>query len=631
MADTTVAKNIPALNAKATNPLEIAQNSVAIYRRLFPYIRPYMTRFVIGGLLGGLFGLTNGLMVLAVKWVGEVVFGEGAEVDDMWVVVGLCGVIPGLMMLRGALSYSSSYCMLWVSMRVLDDIRTDVFNAVMRHSMSFFTKKKSGELIQIVFGRTRAAQQALTQVSTDVVKQPISVIAALGALFYTDWRFTLAAFVLFPLCLLPVFIISKSVRSAGNEEEQQSGALLVTMQEAFAGIRLVKSSGMEEYERKRFAVSSRKTILNGMRWRKAMELVGPLVEAIASLGISAALFYAWYYDIGAAKFMALNGGLILLYPPFKQMSRLHLMMQKCAAASSRVFEIMDLEPEIQDRPDAKTLEKCAGSVAFEGVNFGYDPEKKKNKLALRDFTLDIEPGTTCALVGSSGAGKTTVMSLLLRLWDPQEGTVKVDGHDVRDLTESSLRRHIAIVTQDTFLFHDTIRNNIRYGRLDATDEEVEAAAELANAHGFITKMSGGYDAVAGDKGCMLSGGQQQRISIARALLKDAPVLLLDEATSALDSQSEKAIQDALATLTKGRTVIVIAHRLSTVLKADKIVVMGKGRVKETGTHAELYEKSGVYRKLYDLQFHAHENPAEEAGPVPTKTDEPFDVLEINEV
>jgi len=392
---------------------------------------------------------------------------------------------------------------------------------------------------------------------------------------------------------------------------------------------LVKGSGMEKYERKRFANMSGRAIANGMRWRVLIELVGPMVEAIASLGVSAALFYAWYFDIGAGKFMALNGGLILLYPPFKQLSRLHLMMQKCAASTSRIFEILELKPEIQDAPEAVTLDKCNGRIEFDEVTFGYRSGKKmKKKLALRDFNLGIEPGMTCALVGSSGAGKSTVLSLLLRLWEPEKGSVLVDGFDIRQLTQESLRQHVAIVTQDTFLFHDSLLNNIRYGRLDATDEEIEHAAKLANAHDFIMKMEKGYETIAGDKGCMLSGGQQQRISIARALLKNAPILLLDEATSALDSQSEKAIQDALATLTAGRTVIVIAHRLSTVLNADKIVVMAKGQIKEVGTHAELYEKSGIYRKLYDIQFHTPDNP-EPAQPA-RKIDEPFDVIEINQ-
>lgn len=607
----------------------------SIYRRLYPYLKPYRMRFILGAVFGVLFGFTQGLMILVVKLVGDVVFpniaGKETATGNIWAVVGLCAAIPAIMMLRGLLSYLNSYLMLVVSMNLLNDIRIDVFNKLMSHSMSYFSKKKSGELIQIVFGRTRAAQQALTQVSTDVIKQPVSVLSAVGVLFYIDWRFTLAALVLFPLSLLPVLIISKRVRHAGNEEEQAAGGLMVVMHEAFGGIRLVKSSGMETYERARFAQSSQRTIEQGLRWRRAIEMVGPMVEAIASLGISAALFYVWYYDIGAGKFIALNAGLILLYPPFKQLSRLHLMMQKCAASTSRVFEILDLDPEIQDAPEAHVLAHCRGSVEFEDVNFGYNTSKKQKKKAMRDFSLTVEPGTTCALVGSSGAGKTTVMSLLLRLWDPDSGVIRVDGHNIRDITQDSLRQHIAVVTQDTFLFHDTLRNNIRYGRRDATDEEIEHAARLAHAHNFIMKTDDGYETVVGDKGCMLSGGQQQRISIARALLKNAPILLLDEATSALDSTSEKAIQDALATLTVGRTVIVIAHRLSTVLSADKIVVMARGRIKEQGNHASLYAKSGIYRKLYDLQFHSHEtNRQNSAGPT-DKIEEPFDVLEINEV
>lgn len=611
----------------------IWKEGVKTYRRLFPYLKPYRSRFVFGAIFGVLYGLTQGLMVLVVKDVGSVVFpsvdGQVTPTSNLWAVIGLCAAVPAIMSLRGLFSYLNSYLMIWVSMHVLNDIRVDVFNKIISHSMSFFTTRKSGELIQIVFGRTRAAQNALTQVSMDVIKQPVSIMTALGALFYIDWKFTLGAFILFPISLIPVMLVSKKVREAGNEEEEQASGLIVVMHEAFGGIRLVKSSSMEGYESRRFSSRSLQSVENAMQWKAAIEKVGPMVEAIASMGISAALFYAWYFNIGAAHFMALNGGLILLYPPFKQLSRLHLMMQKCASSTGRIFEILDLEPEIQDKPGAVVLEKCAGHIEFDHVSFGYRSGlKKKKKSALHDFTLNIEPGTTCALVGSSGAGKTTVMSLLLRLWDSDEGSIRLEGHDLRDLTQDSLRQHVAIVTQDTFLFHDTLANNIRYGRRDATREEIEQAAKLANAHDFIMKMEDGYETIAGDKGCMLSGGQQQRISIARALLKNAPILLLDEATSALDSESEKAIQDALATLTAGRTVIVIAHRLSTVLNADKIVVMAKGRIKETGTHSELYEKSGIYRKLYDIQFHSHDqdNLAPAAPPVP----EAFDVIELNQ-
>jgi subfamily B ATP-binding cassette protein MsbA len=289
----------------------------------------------------------------------------------------------------------------------------------------------------------------------------------------------------------------------------------------------------------------------------------------------------------------------MLYPAFKALSRIYLMMQKCLASTSKVFELLDRAPAVQDLANAKTLSTSRGDVRFEGVHFTYGGT---DKAAVHGVDLAIPASSTCALVGASGAGKTTMLALLQRLYDVQQGCIMIDRQDIREVTQASLREHIATVNQDVFLFHDTIANNIRYGRLDATQAEIEAAAKQAFAHDFILAQPHGYETIIGDKGCLLSGGQQQRISIARALLKNAPILLLDEATSALDSESEKQIQAALEKLAEGRTVIAIAHRLSTILHADQIVVMEHGRVLDVGNHADLYSRSAAYRRLYDLQF-----------------------------
>ena len=335
-----------------------------------------------------------------------------------------------------------------------------------------------------------------------------------------------------------------------------------------------------------------------MRWRKAMELAQPAVEAVASLGIAAALLWAWKRGLKFNDFAALNAGMVMLYPAFKAMSRIYLMMQKCLASTTKVFELLDRKPAIQDAPDAKPLGAINGEIRFEGVEFGYG----RDRTAVHGVDLAIAPNSTCALVGASGAGKTTMLALLQRLYDVEKGRITIDGADIRNVTQASLREHIATVNQDVFLFHDTIANNIRYGRLDATQEEIETAAKQAFAHDFILAQPNGYETVIGDKGSLLSGGQQQRLSIARALLKNAPILLLDEAMSALDSESEKQVQKAIDTLTEGRTVVAIAHRLSTILHADQIVVMEHGRVLDVGRHSELFDRSPVYRRLYDLQF-----------------------------
>jgi subfamily B ATP-binding cassette protein MsbA len=328
-----------------------------------------------------------------------------------------------------------------------------------------------------------------------------------------------------------------------------------------------------------------------------------MVETVSSLGIVGALVYAWHYQLGVEKFFALQAGMILLYNPAKALGKMNILMQKCLAATTKVFELLDRPAAIQDAPTATVLRGVRGDVALQDVTFGYSG---KDAPAVRGISITVPAGTTCALVGATGAGKSTLFWLLQRLYEPQAGAIRIDGHDIREVTQASLREHIAMVNQDTFLFHDTILANIRYGRLDATRAEIEAAAKLAHAHEFILAQQQGYETVIGDKGCMLSGGQQQRLCIARALLKNAPILLLDEATSALDSETEQHIQEALETLAKGRTVLAIAHRLSTIQKADQIVVLENGVIKETGTHAQLFAQSGYYRRLYDLQFNRHQ-------------------------
>ena len=596
------------------------------YGRLFSYMRPYMRRFWLGIVFGVCFAGANALLLLVVKHAGDLVLPSGQaaaaqagapmqmqlpEFVREWArpgpdgrapigfVVAVCMAIPLMMALRGLFSYLNAYCVLWVSQRVLDDIRQQVYRRTLGQSMEFFNRQKAGDLVQTVFNQTRVAQQALTGIASDIVKQPVTIISAVAIMVYYDWKFTLAALGLFPLCLLPVLIVSRKVRKSAAREEEEAGQMMVHMHEAFGGIRVVKTHAREDYEAERFNAANQAMLRFVMKWRKAMEMTGPAVETVASLGISGALIYAWWAKLAPGTLLALVGALITIYPAFKALSRVQLMMQKCLAATSKVFELLDREPAIRDAAEAQPLVQVREGISFRGVSFSY---AGKENPAVREVILQIPAGTTCALVGESGSGKSTLLALLQRLYDVNSGQILIDGRDVRALTQASLREHIATVSQDVFLFHDSIRQNIRYGRLDATQEEIERAAKMAHAHEFILAQPQGYDTVIGDKGCNLSGGQQQRLSIARALLKDAPILLLDEATSALDSESEKRIQAALETLTKGRTVIAIAHRLSTVLKADQIVVMDQGVIKAVGRHAHLYETSPEYRRLYDLQF-----------------------------
>ena len=603
------------------------RGSKGLYRRLFGYVKPYKWRFVVGVVFGLLFGVVNSTLPMVVAKVSTVIF-NGAMLNPKMLlrhremltagprinsIALLCLLIPLVMIVRSLLSYGNAYYMNWVSNRVVMDIRNELFAKMVRHSMDFFNRIRAGFLMSRIANDTRSMQMALSTVSSDVFKQPITIIGAITALVIIDWKFTVVTLVLFPACLLPIRIFGKRARRAVQHEQDGIGQMTVTMQETFAGIRVIKSFVREEHQEKSFVRSTKQQFSNAMSMVKSMEAIGPLVETIASIGVGLALFYVYAAKLAAGQFLGLICGIFLLYDPIKTLSRLHIIMQRSIGATTKIFALLDSAPTVHDAPGAVDLRPSQGQIDFEHVTFRYVTGVTD---AVQDLDLRIEPGKTYALVGPSGAGKSTILSLILRLYDPTSGAVRIDGQDLRNVTQKSLREQIGLVTQETFLFHATIFKNIQFGRLGATPEEVYAAAETAFAHDFIMAQPKGYNTVIGDKGCLLSGGQQQRLAIARALLKDAPILLLDEATSALDSESEKQIQRALERLATGRTVIAIAHRLSTILAADQIVVMDLGRIIEIGTHAELLEKSGHYRRLYDLQFNRLSEEISETRSVP---------------
>jgi ATP-binding cassette, subfamily B, bacterial MsbA len=583
------------------------------YRRLYGYVKPYKWRFAVGLAFGVVFGLVNSLLPVTVLQVSNFIFhgtapnpralithremlNVGPKIDS---VLWICLAIPLVMTVRSLCSYGNAYYMNWVSNKVVTDIRNQLFSKMVRHSMDFFNRMRTGFLMSRISNDTRNMQAALTTVSSDVFKQPITIVGAVAVLLLMDWKFTIVTLILFPICILPIRIFGRRARQAVQREQKGMALMSVTMQESFSGIRVIKSFAREEEQEKSFRRSTQQQFSNAMRMVKATEAVGPLVEIIASIGVGLALFYVYATNLSAGRFFGLISGIFILYEPIKSLSKIHVIMQRSVAATAEIFSILDSVPNVQDTPRAAELVSSDGRIDFENVTFRYSSGVDD---AVRDLNLHIEPGKTYALVGASGAGKSTILSLILRLYDPTTGAVKIDNRDLRTLTQESLRKQIGLVTQETFLFHDTIFKNIQFGRLDATPEEIYAAARTAYAHDFIAAQPNGYETIIGDKGCLLSGGQQQRLAIARALLKNAPILLLDEATSSLDSESEKQIQMALEKLSAGRTVIAIAHRLSTILSADQIVVMDRGRIKEIGTHAELLEKSIHYRRLYDLQF-----------------------------
>lgn len=583
------------------------------YAKLVAFLKPYRLRLGLGLLAGVGYAACNSGILLLVRSISDTAFhgkmsqsellkgagmGQGGGVTEfLWLILP----IPVVMILRGVLAYANVYNLTWVSLRALRDMRRRVFGHLMRQSLDFFGRAQSGRLLSRVLNDTQMAQESLVSVVGELVKQPLTAIGVIIVLVRIDWKFCLFAFVLFPLFLLPVVIYGRRVRKAARAVQNEAGVMAVILQESFAGIRVIKSFAREAFQLRLFDKSSDEQFRSGMKVKKSTAIVQPMMEGVSACGVALALVYVHYSHLSIGSFIALLMGMFLLYDPIKNLSRIHVVLQNCLGAATSILELLDTKPSIHDEPGSMPLETARGHLAFEGVNFSYGTTGHEGN-AVSGVNLVIEPGTKVALVGSSGAGKSTLLSLLLRFYDPQQGRVLIDGRDLRDLTLLSLREQIGIVTQESFLFHDSIYENIRFGRLDATREEIEEAARLAHAHDFIMAQPQGYQTVVGDKGCLLSGGQQQRLSIARALLKAAPILLLDEATSALDSESERMIQDALEKLARGRTVIAIAHRLSTVLGSDMIVVMERGRIVATGTHAELLNSSEVYSNLYRLQF-----------------------------
>ncbi|MDQ6808555.1 MAG: ABC transporter transmembrane domain-containing protein [Verrucomicrobiota bacterium] len=612
MSDPTPAK------PRKLGVLETLRAAWGPYRRIYAYVGPYKFRFMIGLGFGFAFAAVQSTFPLIIGQVTSVVFKGAAPNPQLLMhqpdlltagpkinsIIYISLLLPLVMTVRSLFGYGNAICMQWVSNRVLTDIRDALFVKMVRQSMDFFNKMRSGFLMSRITNDTRGVQTALSSVSSDLFKQPIAVVFGVSVLLYIDWKFTVGALVLFPICIYPISIYSKRARRAMKHQQEDMGQMLVTMQETFAGIRVIKSFAREGYQETLFQKSNRLQFENMMRIIKSMESVGPLVETLAAFGVGIAVLYVYEANLSAARFFGLISGIFLLYEPIKTLSRMHVVMQQSIQATTEVFRILDSEASVKDAPDAAALRDCEGMIEFDQVSFRYAGGVTD---AVSELSLRIEPGKSYALVGASGAGKSTILSLILRLYDPTGGSVLVDGHDLRGLTQKSLREQVGLVTQETFLFHDSIFNNIQFGRLDASEDEVYEAARTAFAHDFIVAQPQGYQTVIGDKGCQLSGGQQQRLAIARALLKNAPILLLDEATSALDSESEKQIQQALETLAQGRTVIAIAHRLSTILSADQIVVMDGGKIKDIGTHRELLDQSAYYRRLYDMQFHRHED------------------------
>ncbi len=595
-------------------------------------MRPYKARLVLGLFCGILCALTNGALILSIKLVVDLVFAGSAKLSvaqhleklpavvrpvaenlTQWLpdlkspssklgMVLVIATIPAVMLLRGVFAYLSIYLTNWAALRAVADLRTRLFDHLQNLSLGFFSHARTGDLISRITNDTQILHNVIGGWLASVIKDPVTLVCLLAVLISQEPTLTLISIIVLPACLLPIIIYGRKVRKSARAMQTHAAELANLMHESFTGNRIIKAYNLEDTVLAQFRETTRKYIGHMLRVIRANEIPSQVTEFLGGLGVALVLAYVVFTSQSQAPadpgaFIAFIGSIFLMYPPIKNLTRLHNQLQQARSANQRVFELLDTVSTITDPPTPVPLQASQADIHFQDIDFDYG-----EKPVLRGINLTVKAGQLVALVGSSGSGKTTLTNLLLRFYDPQRGAVRIGSTDIRQVAINDLRRQIALVTQETILFNDTIRHNIALGRPGATEAEIEAAAKHAHAHEFIMEKPLGYEAVIGEKGVALSGGQRQRIAIARAILKNAPILVLDEATSALDTESERAVQAALEELMQGRTTICIAHRLSTIQKADLIVVLDNGRIVETGTHAELIQASGVYRKLYELQF-----------------------------
>jgi subfamily B ATP-binding cassette protein MsbA len=515
-------------------------------------------------------------------------------------VILLVATIPLAMLLARVMGYLNTYFLQWTAIRTITDLRTKLFSHLLGLSAGFFNQSRSGELISRIMNDTYALQTVVSGATSIIVRDPVTLIGLLGLLLWRQPMMTLISLVVLPVCMIPLSIYSRKIRRASREMQSQNADLMQVMTEGFSGHRVVKAYNLENVVTDEFRQTARKSIGQYMRIVRASELSSPIIDLLASVGVALALLYMIYLahaHPNPGDFIQLAASIVYMYAPMKNLTRLHNQLTQARAASERVFELLATKNSVPEPAAPKMLHADKADIVFENLDFSYG-----EKPVLHNINLTIKPGQLVALVGASGSGKTTLTNLLLRFYDPGRGAIKIGGVDLRDISTRDLRNQIAVVAQENILFNDTVRRNIELGRLGATNEEIIAAAKHAYAYDFITQKPEGFDAVIGEKGVSLSGGQRQRLAIARAVLKNAPILVLDEALSALDSESERIVQNALDELMKGRTTICIAHRLSTIFHADLIVVLDQGRIVETGRHAELIQRGGIYQKLYELQF-----------------------------
>ena len=571
---------------------------MSTFSRFLPFLKPYLSRMVLAGLLVmGVAAINLALLRLAgTLWDIITVQHDQSKMTD------LIAVFLGLVVLQGLCSMGHSYLTAWISQRIVADFRQHLFAHLHTLSVSFFARRRTGELLSRLMNDVTVIQSVATETPIDSAKQLVTFVGGITFLLTMNWRLCLLILVLLPLLVLVAKFFGRRLKSLSTSIQDQTAALSTLIEEVISGIRIVKSFVQTQREETRFAAQVEQTLALTMRKAGVMAVFIPVISLLTFSAAAAVLWYGGRQVIDGSvspgdlfAFVLFAG---ILIGPFSSATRVFAQIKEAQGATQRVFEILDTHPEVSDSPTATPLSTVSGHIRAENVSFAYDPRQP----VLTDVSFEAKPGELVAIVGPTGAGKTTVMNLLHRFYDPTGGHITIDGQDLRQVTIDSWYRQIALVPQETILFGGTILNNIRYGDEKATEKDVVEASRAAHAHDFIMSFPDQYQTIVGEKGINVSGGQRQRIAIARAIVKNPRILMLDEATSALDSESERLVQEALEQLMKGRTTFVIAHRLTTIQRADRILVLNKGRLVETGTHAELMDHKGLYQYLYTLRL-----------------------------
>ncbi|MGZ6275439.1 MAG: lipid A export permease/ATP-binding protein MsbA [Syntrophales bacterium] len=568
-----------------------------IFKRLLQLARPHASKFILAMSCMLVVGATTSSLAFLVKPALDEIFLNKNSDMLMWIPAAVIAIY----LIKGVCNYTQTILMSFIGQRVVADLRNNLYRRMQMQSLSFFTKNPTGILMSRITTDVGYVQGAVSEAVTSLLKDSFTLICLVFVIFYRDWQLAIIAMFVFPLTIYPIAKFGAKMRNIATRTQVTIGSLTTLLQETISGTRIVKAFGMEEYENKRFAEENEHLFKLALKSVSVNAVSSPFMEFLGGIGIATIIFYGGYQVIKGVStpgtFFSFLTALIMLYEPVKRLTNVNNTIQQGIAGAVRVFSIIDIVPDIKNDTDAIELPKILRDIDIRNVTFRYEETP-----VLKNISLSIKAGEVVAFVGMSGGGKTTLVNLIPRFYDVSKGQILIDGHDIRHVTIESLRGQIGIVTQQTILFNDTVRNNIAYGNIEKTDEDIVQAAKAANAHDFIINLPKGYDTVIGEQGAKLSGGERQRISIARALLKDAPILILDEATSSLDTEAEIEVQDALEYLMKGRTTLIIAHRLSTIRNAHRILVLANGEIVEEGTHESLLEKRGEYFKFYNMQF-----------------------------